>query len=85
MVMFFQNVGLTAQDVAIKVSSRQLLQAVLEQHMVPAESTSRVFVTVDKMDKLPQETVSQISILIGSTKLCQCWLVSLLTCVLHCM
>lgn len=57
MVMFFQNVGLTAQDVAIKVSSRQLLQAVLEQHMVPAESTSRVFVTVDKMDKLPQETV----------------------------
>ncbi|DBA95079.1 TPA: hypothetical protein ACH3X1_002592 [Trebouxia sp. C0004] len=57
MVMFFQNVGLTAEDVAIKVSSRQLLQAVLEQHMIPAESTSRVFVTVDKMDKLPKETV----------------------------
>lgn len=71
MVMFFQNVGLTAEDVAIKVSSRQLLQAVLEQHMVPAESTSRVFVTVDKMDKLPQETVSHTSILFGRITLCQ--------------
>ena len=57
MVMFFQRVGLSSKDVAIKISSRQLLQAVLEQHEVPADSTSRVFVTVDKMDKLPQETV----------------------------
>ena len=60
MVMFFQSVGLTAADVAIKVSSRQLLQAVLEQHKAPVES-SRVFVTVDKMDKLPKETVSHFS------------------------
>lgn len=64
MVMFFQSVGLTAADVAIKVSSRQLLQAVLEQHNVPVESTSRVFVTVDKMDKLPKETVSHCSHLV---------------------
>jgi len=61
MVMFFQNVGLTAQDVAIKLSSRQLLQAVLEQHQVPVDATSRVFVTVDKMDKLPKETVSHVN------------------------
>ena len=58
MVMFFQNVGLTSQDVVINVSNRQLLQAVLDQHQVPAEAASRVFVTVDKMDKLPKETVS---------------------------
>ncbi len=77
MVMFFQNVGLTAQDVAIKVSSRQLLQAVLDQHKVPAESASRVFVIVDKMDKLPQGTVSRTSILFGSTTLSQCLSVSL--------
>ena len=57
MVMFFQRVGLTVQDVVIKVSSRQVLQAVLEEHEVPVETTSRVFVTVDKMDKLPKETV----------------------------
>ena len=57
MVMFFQRVGLSSEDVAIKISSRQLLQAVLEQHQIPTESTSRVFVTVDKMDKLPQKTV----------------------------
>lgn len=57
MVMFFQRLGLTSQDVAIKVSSRQLLQTVLEQHHIPTDATSRVFVTVDKMDKLPKETV----------------------------
>ena len=58
MVMFFERVGLTAQDVVIRVSSRQVLQAVLEQHCIPDEASSRVFVTVDKMDKLPRETVS---------------------------
>ncbi|KAL3163435.1 hypothetical protein ABBQ32_009811 [Trebouxia sp. C0010 RCD-2024] len=57
MVMFFQRVGLSSRDVAIKISSRQVLQAVLVHHQIPAEFTSRVFVTVDKMDKLPQETV----------------------------
>ena len=57
MVMFFQRVGLTAQDVVIKVSSRQLLQAVLEQHEIAVDATSRVFVTVDKMDKVPKEAV----------------------------
>ena len=61
MVMFFQRVGLSSKDVAIKISSRQLLQAVLDQHQVPADSTSRVFVTIDKMDKLPQETVRYLS------------------------
>jgi histidyl-tRNA synthetase len=82
MVMFFQKVGLTAEDVAIKVSSRQLLQAVLEQHMVPAESTSRVFVTVDKMDKLPKETVSHISIHTLSVLVSQS---AVPTCALHCI
>lgn len=62
MVTFFQRVGLTSKDVVIKVSSRQVLQAVLEQHNVPVEATSRVFVTVDKMDKLPKETVSALSV-----------------------
>ena len=59
MVMFFKNVGLTSQDVVIKVSNRQLLQAVLDQHQVPPDAATRVFVTVDKMDKLPKETASQ--------------------------
>lgn len=57
MVMFFKNVGLTSQDVVIKVSSRQLLQAVLDQHQVPPDAATGAFVTVDKMDKLPKETV----------------------------
>ena len=69
MVMFFQSVGLTSDDVVIKVSSRQLLQAVLEQHEVPLDATSRVFVTVDKMDKLPKEEVSQLAVNIGHHEL----------------
>lgn len=67
MVMFFERVGLTAHDVVIKMSSRQVLQAVLEQHQVPEEATSRVFVTVDKMDKLPRETVRLLLFIVFQT------------------
>lgn len=75
MVTFFQRVGLTSRDVVIKVSSRQVLQAVLEEHQVPTEASSRVFVTVDKMDKLPKETVSfrtSLAFLIAVSLCCLC-------------
>lgn len=56
-VMFLENVGLTSKDVTIKVSSRKVLQAILEQYNVPADSFSSVCVVVDKLDKMPQEKV----------------------------
>ena len=54
-VSFLESVGLSSQQIAIKVSSRKVLQAVLEQYQVPAESFGPVCVIVDKLDKMPAE------------------------------
>ena len=56
-VMFLESVGLSAQDVKIKVSSRKVLQAVMEQNNVPIESFGAVCVIVDKLDKMPADKV----------------------------
>jgi len=56
-VMFLERVGLTAEDVVIKVSSRKVLQAILERYDVPEESFGAVCVVVDKLDKMSKEKV----------------------------
>ncbi|KXZ54423.1 hypothetical protein GPECTOR_5g77 [Gonium pectorale] len=58
-VALFERVGLTKEDVGIKVSSRKVLQSVLTQYGVPPESFARVCVIVDKLDKLPREKVEE--------------------------
>ncbi|MBI2502004.1 MAG: histidine--tRNA ligase [Candidatus Latescibacteria bacterium] len=50
---FFTRVGLGSADVAIKVSSRKLLQAALESLSVPADRFAEVCVLVDKLEKVP--------------------------------
>ena len=59
-VVFLERVGLTAADVAIKVSSRKVLQAVLERYSIPEESFGPVCVVVDKLDKLPAAKVQRL-------------------------
>ena len=54
---FFTRLGITAADVGIKVSSRKVLQAVLERFDVPEESFAPVCVVVDKIEKLPREKI----------------------------
>ncbi len=54
---FLERVGLTSEDVCIKVSSRRVLQAVLARYGVPTESFGPVCIVVDKLDKLPKEKV----------------------------
>lgn len=56
-VAFLESVGLTAKDIKIKVSSRKVLQAVLEDNNVPADLFGAVCVVVDKLDKMPAEKV----------------------------
>ena len=57
-VLFLERVGLTSEDIVIKVSSRKVLQAILERYNVPEESVGPVSVVVDKMEKIPLEKVS---------------------------
>jgi histidyl-tRNA synthetase len=54
---FFARLGITSNDVGIKVSSRKVLQAVLERFGVPPENFAPVCVVVDKIEKLPREKI----------------------------
>jgi len=54
---FFRRIGLTSADVGIKVSSRKVLQSVLERLGVTDENFAPVCVLVDKLEKLPREAI----------------------------
>ena len=56
--LFLERLGLSAQDIVIKVSSRKVLQAILERFGVPEDAVGPVSVIVDKMEKIPLEKVS---------------------------
>lgn len=56
-VTFFARVGLTKDDVGIKISSRKVLQEVLEKYGVDADVFGPVCILVDKMDKIPREKI----------------------------
>lgn len=59
MVDFFERVGLTAQDVGIKVNSRMVIGEVLTELGIPEEKFAATCVLVDKLEKVrqPHQTV----------------------------
>jgi len=57
MVQFFRNVGLTAQDVGIKVNSRLVIGEVLTELGVPEEKFAATCVLVDKLEKVPVDAI----------------------------
>lgn len=57
-VLFLERVGLSSKDIVMKVSSRKVLQAILERYSVPEESVGPVSVVVDKMEKIPLDKVT---------------------------
>ena len=62
MVSLFRSVGLTSEDVVIKISSRKVLEEVLGSLGIVGESFAKTCVIIDKMDKLPAEAIaSQLS------------------------
>lgn len=56
-VMLLERLKLSSQDIAIKVSSRKVLQTLLERYGVPESSFGPVCIVVDKLDKLPATQV----------------------------
>ena len=56
---FFSRIGLQASDVGIRVSSRKVLQGVVEAEGVAKERFNEVCVLVDKLDKLPREVIEK--------------------------
>lgn len=57
MVTFFKNVGLTSEDVGIKVNSRLVIGEVLTELGIPPEKFAATCVLVDKLEKVPLDAV----------------------------
>ena len=59
LVTFFRGVGLTEDDLVIKMSSRKVLEEVLGSLGIQGDTFAKTCIIVDKMDKLPVEVVSE--------------------------
>jgi histidyl-tRNA synthetase len=57
MVTFFENVGLTSNDVGIKVNSRLVIGEVLTELGIPPEKFAATCVLIDKLDKVPIDAI----------------------------
>lgn len=57
LVHFFRNVGLSSDDLVIRVSSRKVLEEVLGSLGISGEGFSQTCIVIDKMDKLPEDVI----------------------------
>lgn len=57
MVEFFERVGLSAEDVGIKVNSRMVIGEVLTELGIPEEKFAATCVLVDKLEKVPIDAI----------------------------
>lgn len=57
MVTFFKKVGLTSEDVGIKVNSRLVIGEVLKELGIPPEKFAATCVLVDKLEKVPLDAI----------------------------
>ena len=58
-VTFFEELGLTSEDIVIRISSRKVLEEVLGSLGVEGDLFAKTCIIVDKMDKLPSEVIEE--------------------------
>ncbi|KAG8072447.1 hypothetical protein GUJ93_ZPchr0006g42820 [Zizania palustris] len=58
-IILFERLGITSSDVGIRVSSRKVLQAVLNMYSIPEHLFTEVCVIVDKLGKLTREEIEK--------------------------
>jgi histidyl-tRNA synthetase len=68
MVNFFQNVGLTSQDVGIKINSRMVIAEVLTSLGVPEDKFAATCVLVDKLEKVSLDEIQDDLEKLGLTR-----------------
>ena len=59
LVTFFESVGLTENEIVIRVSSRKVLEEVLGSLGIEGDSFAQTCVIVDKMDKFSSEVINE--------------------------
>jgi histidyl-tRNA synthetase len=57
---YLRGVGLTSEDIKVKISSRELLADYLRSLGIPDNKLESIYVVLDKKTKLPPETFEQI-------------------------
>jgi histidyl-tRNA synthetase len=57
---YLRDVGLTTNDIVVKISSRKLLAAILKRIGIAEECLGPLYVVLDKKDKLPIEAFKQM-------------------------
>ena len=58
-VTFFEEIGLTSDDIVIRISSRKVLEEVLGSLGIEGDLFTKTCVIVDKMDKLSSEIIEE--------------------------
>ena len=58
-VTFFEELGLTSDDIVIRIRSRKVLEEVLGSLGVEGDLFAKTCIIVDKMDKLPSEVIEE--------------------------
>lgn len=58
LIEFFRRVGLNNDQIMIRVSSRKVIQSVVDMLGVPADKFAAVCVLVDKLEKVPREAIA---------------------------
>ena len=66
-VTFFEGVGLTSEDIVIRISSRKVLEEVLGSLDIEGEIFAQTCIIVDKMDKLSSEVIEEQLSKLGHT------------------
>jgi histidyl-tRNA synthetase len=59
LVTFFEGVGLTAQDLVIRISNRKVLEEVLGALDIKGDNFAKTCIIVDKMDKLSSDIIKE--------------------------
>jgi histidyl-tRNA synthetase len=59
-VDYLREVGLTQNDIVVKISSRKMLAAVLKDIGIPEKCLDSLYTLLDKKNKLPSETFEKI-------------------------
>ncbi|XBI83826.1 hypothetical protein VPH35_092272 [Triticum aestivum] len=58
-VLLFERLGVASSDVGIRLSSRKVLQVVLDMHSVPRHLFTQVCVIVDKLGKMSRDEIER--------------------------
>ena len=59
LVTFFEGIGLTSEDIVIRISSRKVLEEVLGSLDIKGDVFAQTCIVVDKMDKLSPKVVEE--------------------------